>query len=113
MLNRAATGAVLPFAGVQGPAPFTFPGGTTVSEVELSTALEALRDELEQAWQASQGRAVRFRAAEVKLTFETVAKRDRDGSGKIRWWVVEGGGGVKTGNEKTQTLSLTLTPMLE
>jgi hypothetical protein len=48
----------------------------------------------------------------VTLTVETVARLDKDGSGKIRWWLVEAGAGVKSGSERTQTLSLTLTPLL-
>jgi hypothetical protein len=55
---------------------------------------------------------VRFRATEVTLTVETVARRDKDGSGKIRWWLVEAGAGVTSGSERTQTLVLTLTPQL-
>jgi hypothetical protein len=80
-----------------------------LSEVGLAAALEALRDELESAWHASQDRKVRFRASEVTVIVETVARLDKDGSGKIRWWLVEAGGGVKTGRERTQTLTLTLT----
>ena len=80
--------------------------------VGLASALEALREELESAWDAGQGRRVRFRASEVTLTVETVARRDRDGSGKIRWWLVEAGAAVKSGQERTQTLTLTLTPLM-
>jgi hypothetical protein len=80
-------------------------------ELGLGSALEALRNELESAWQSSQGKKVRFRVSEVKLTLETVARTDKDGSGKIRWYVVEAGGGVKSGNERTQTLALTLSPL--
>ncbi len=80
--------------------------------VGLAAALDALREELESAWQAGRGRRVRFRASEVTLTVETVARLDKDGSGKIRWWLVEAGAGVKSGSERTQTLVLTLTPLL-
>jgi hypothetical protein len=66
-------------------------GMAELSAVGLSAALDALRDELESAWQASQGRRVRFRTSEVTLTVETVARLDKDGSGKIRWWLVEAG----------------------
>jgi hypothetical protein len=82
------------------------------AEVGLAAALDALREELESAWSASQGRQVRFRASAVTMTVETVARLDKDGSGKIRWWLVEAGGGVKSGSERTQTLTLTLTPLL-
>ena len=82
------------------------------SAVGLAAALEGLRDELEAAWSASQDRKVRFRASGVTVTVETVARLDKDGSGKIRWWLVEAGGGVKSGSGRTQTLTLTLTPLL-
>jgi Trypsin-co-occurring domain 2 len=78
----------------------------------LASALEALREELESAWDAGQGRRVRFRASEATLTGETVARRDRDGSGEIRWWLVEAGAAVKSGQQRTQTLTLTLTPLM-
>ena len=81
-------------------------------ELGLAAALEALREELESAWQSGQSRAVRFRTSELTLTLTTVARLDKDGSGKIRWYVVEAGGGVKSGSERTQTLTVTFTPLL-
>ncbi len=80
--------------------------------VGLAAALEALRDELESVWRAGRGRDIRFRASEATLTVQTAARLDKDGSGKIRWWLVEAGAGVKSGSERTQTLTLTLTPLL-
>lgn len=80
--------------------------------VGLAAALEALRDELELAWRTSRGRDVRFRTSGVTLTAQTVARMDKDGSGKIRWWLVEAGIDMKSTSERTQTLTLTLTPML-
>lgn len=76
----------------------------------LSAALEGLREELETAWQHGAGRALRFRVSDVTLTLEVVARRETEGSGKIRWWLVEAGGGVTAGKDTTQTLVLTLTP---
>jgi hypothetical protein len=86
--------------------------GVADDELGLASALEALRQELESAWQSGQGRMVRFRTSEVTLTLTTVARLDKDGSGKIRWYVVEAGGGVKSGSERTQTLTVTFTPLL-
>jgi Trypsin-co-occurring domain 2 len=82
------------------------------SRLGLSAALEGLREELEEAWRSSQGRPVRFRATDVTLTLETVLTRDTEGSGRIRWWLIEAGGAAKTGEQTTQTLVLTLTPGL-
>lgn len=76
----------------------------------LSSALDGLREELESAWEKGAASAIRFRVSEVTLTLEAVARRDVEGSGKIRWWLIEAGGGVTAGKETTQTLVLTLTP---
>jgi len=81
-------------------------------ELGLAAALEALREELESAWSSSQGRRVRFRASEVTLTVEAVARLDVEGSGKVRWYVLEVGGGATSGRQRSQTLTLTLTPLL-
>lgn len=78
----------------------------------LSAALEGLREELETAWAQGAGKALRFRVSEVTLTLEAVARREVEGSGKIRWWLIEAGGGQTAGTETTQTLVLTLTPGL-
>jgi hypothetical protein len=81
-----------------------------VPEVGLAEALEALRDELQTAWEKAQGQRVRFRTSEVTVTVETVARLEKNAEGKIRWWLVEAGGGVSSGSERTQTM--TLTPLL-
>lgn len=78
----------------------------------LSAALEGLREELESTWEKSAGKAIRFRVGEATLTLEMVARRDTQGGGKIRWWLIEAGGDVKAGRETTQTLVLKLTPGL-
>ena len=81
-------------------------------ELGLAAALEALRQELESALQSGQGQRVRLRTSGVTLTLETVARLDKEGSGKIRWYVLEAGGDVRSGSERTQTLTLTLAPVL-
>lgn len=81
-------------------------------ELPLSAALDALRSELEAAWQASRGGRVRFRASQVTLTLETVIRSDKEASAGFRWYVVHTGGGVKSGAESTQTVVLSLTPGL-
>jgi hypothetical protein len=81
-------------------------------ELVLSSALEALRNELDAAWQSSQGHRVRFRASQVTLTLETVIRSDKDASAGFHWYVLQAGGGVKSGTQFTQTVVLTLTPGL-
>jgi len=81
-------------------------------DLAISTALEALRNELEAAWHSSEGRRVRFRASQVTLTLQTVIKSDKEASAGFRWYVLQAGGAVKSGTESTQTVVLTLTPGL-
>lgn len=76
----------------------------------LSAALEGLREELETAWAAGADRALRFRVTEMTLTVQAVIRKEVEGSGKIRWWLIEAGGGRTSETEATQTLVLTLTP---
>ncbi|MER6960511.1 MULTISPECIES: trypco2 family protein [unclassified Streptomyces] len=84
-----------------------------MEELALSEAIEALRAELEAARRAGQGRSVRFDVAEVTVTLEAVAGRDRDGSGRVQWWVLNAGGGTRSTRSRTQTLTLRLVPKSE
>jgi Trypsin-co-occurring domain 2 len=76
----------------------------------LSTALEGLREELQDSWEKSKGKPIRFGVSNVTLTLEAVARWEGKAGGKIRWWLVEAGGEATKGTETTQTLVLTLTP---
>jgi hypothetical protein len=78
--------------------------------VELCSALETLREELEQAWVQSQGRRVRFQVPHVTLTVQATARRENKAGGKLRWWLVEGGGEHGSARENVQTLVLELNP---
>jgi hypothetical protein len=80
--------------------------------VELSAVLEGLRSELELAWEQGRGRQVGFGVPEVTVTLETVAQKEKGGGGKVRWWVIEGGGEAKATAGSKQTLVLKLTPNL-
>ena len=80
-------------------------------KLSVSAAIESLRDQLEQAWNAGKGQAVQFDLDEITLalTVEVVGKKA--GGGKIRWYVVEAGGNVSRENSTTQTLELKLKPV--
>jgi hypothetical protein len=78
--------------------------------VQLATALESLREELEGAYEQGRNRRIRFRVTDVTLTVQVVARREKEGTGKLRWWLIEAGGQVSSGSETMQTLVLTLQP---
>ena len=78
----------------------------------LAAALSALRQELDDAWRESQDKHVRFRASQVTLNVQAVARIEQKVGGKLRWWIVEAGADHSNGREATQTLELTLIPEL-
>ena len=78
--------------------------------VELSVALETLREELEEAWVKGQRHRVRFQVPHVTLTVQATARRDNKVGGKLRWWLIEGGGEHGSARENLQTLVLNLSP---
>lgn len=80
--------------------------------VPVAEAIERLRAELEAALAAGVGRRVQFGVGDVTLTVSVVAGRTRDASGKLRWWLVEAGGGGSKTSQNVQTLVLTLRPQL-
>jgi hypothetical protein len=86
--------------------------GNGENGLAVSAAIESLRDELEQAWKAGQGRPVQFGIDEISLTLTVVATGKKAGGGKIRWYVVEAGGDASSENSTTQTLELKLRPAL-
>lgn len=80
--------------------------------VELSVALETLREELEEAWIKGQGHRIRFQVPHVTLTVQATARRDTTAGGKLRWWLIEGGAEHGSAHENLQTLVLNLSPQL-
>jgi hypothetical protein len=81
-------------------------------DIGLSAALEALRQELDEAWAAGAGERIRFQVSDITLVVQVVARRQTQGGGKLRWWILEAGAEQTRGKEMTQTLTLKLTPAM-
>lgn len=78
----------------------------------VGAAIELLRAELEDAWKAGAGSTVQFGVGDITLTLSMVATKKKGFGGKLRWWVVEGGGDASSERAATQTMVLTLKPAL-
>jgi hypothetical protein len=89
-------------------APADIPKGV----VPLSTAIAALRDELTRAWSAGQGQPVRFKPSSIELTLQVAVTMAGKGSAGVRWWLVELGGQISRESVVTQTVRLSLEPMI-
>ena len=83
------------------------PGG-----VGLAEAIEALRIELVQALAGAPVGGVRFRSGPVELTVEAALTKNFGGKAGIKWWLIEAGGESSRESVVTQTLKITLQPVL-
>lgn len=83
------------------------PGG-----VRLAEAIEALRAELTEAMENAPDHRVRFRPGPVELTVEAALTKNFGGKAGIKWWLIEAGGEASRGSVVTQTLKITLQPVL-
>jgi hypothetical protein len=83
------------------------PGG-----VRLAEAIEALRIELVQAMASAPAKGVRFRPGPVELTVEAALTKNIGGKAGIKWWLIEASGEASRESVVTQTLTITLQPVL-
>jgi hypothetical protein len=91
----------------------------------LAEAIQALREELLEAWRLSSNEKLdrgdaevdhhyqlRFRPAPVELTLHVGATRTGTGKAGIKWWLIEAGGEKSRQEAVTQTIKLMLEPVL-
>jgi hypothetical protein len=90
--------------------------GWTMAEGEglagLSDAIRSLRSELTTAWLAGEGERVRFRPAPIELTLQVGVTAEGSGSAGVHWWLFSLGGERSQTTAATQTLKMTLEPVL-
>lgn len=80
--------------------------------VGLAEAIEALRAELTEAMSAGSEEGLRFRPGPVEVTVEAALTKGFGGKAGIKWWLLEAGGEASRESVVTQTLKLTLQPVL-
>ena len=80
--------------------------------VGLAEAIEALRTELTQAMASAPLEGVRFRPGPVELTVEAALTKNFGGKAGIKWWLIEASGEASRGSVVTQTLKISLQPVL-
>lgn len=80
--------------------------------IELSELVRQLRTELKAAAAegANAGESLQFELGPVEVEATVAAGRDDGANGKVRFWVVEAGGGATFTRSQTQRITLTLHP---
>ena len=81
--------------------------------VSLSQAVENLRRELDRARRYAEGELVRFDVEKVEVELHVDVERERGAEGGVKFWVVQGKAGGKTTRRGSQTVRLTLRPVVQ
>jgi len=81
--------------------------------VGLSQFLQELRKELQRSMEAAkQEPALSFEMTKLEVELQVTAERTTDGSGKVKFWVIEAGAGGKVGDKTVQTIKMALQPIV-
>ncbi|TLF79096.1 trypco2 family protein [Nocardia cyriacigeorgica] len=88
------------------------PGESLAGRVSLSAAIDALRAELTRAWEGAQSESVRFKPTAVELTLQVAVTSAGKAHGGIKWWLVDAGAEVSRQSVATQTVTMTLEPVV-
>jgi hypothetical protein len=80
--------------------------------VELADMIWQLRHELSRAMWAGENADLRFKAETVELELTVGLERAREPGVKVRFWVFDAGAAAKRTTLSTQTIRLTLSPVL-
>lgn len=78
------------------------------SHLELATMIEALRDSLERAQAESHGRKILFRVDAIEVEANVEVTKEHEGSGGVKFWVLQAGGSLSHSNIATQRIKLSL-----
>ena len=79
-------------------------------ELELATAVAAVRDELLQAAAAAQDENLRFEVGEVSMEFSVEIRKDANAKVGFTAWVVTAGAGGGVGRSDIHKVALSLRP---
>jgi Trypsin-co-occurring domain 2 len=82
--------------------------------VGLADFLQGLRAELRASMlNAKNEPGLTFQLTKLDVELQVAAETSADGQGKVKFWVVEVGAGVKGGEKTVQTIKLSLQPMAD
>src|SRR6267378_3166196 len=83
--------------------------------VPIADAIRALRHELHEAMQEGDADELHFELGNIDLEFNAVVTREADGnvkaSFKLLGWGADGSAGAKIGDQNTQKIKLSLSPI--
>jgi hypothetical protein len=81
-----------------------------MSDIGLSEAVQAVREELSRIKRRGEGEEIRFGVGPVEVEFEVAVAREATADGKVRVWVLELGAAGKVAKTVTHRVLVTLDP---
>jgi hypothetical protein len=78
----------------------------------LAKFLQGLRTELLESMKNAK-EDLAFKLTKLDVELQVTAEQSMDGSGKIKFWVIEAGAGGKIGASSVQTIKMSLQPILD
>lgn len=88
-------------------------GGERISgRIPLSEAVASLRGELLRAAYDKRNKQLWFKPAPIELTLQVAVTDSGKGGGGIKWWLIEATGEYSHQSVATQTVKLTLEPVV-
>ena len=80
------------------------------SEIELSAAVRAVREQLVRAALDGAGAPIRFEVGPIQMEFAVELRREAGASGGVRAWVLSADAEARASRATTHRVSFTLTP---
>ncbi|TDU05741.1 hypothetical protein EDD99_4272 [Streptomyces sp. 846.5] len=80
------------------------------SEIELSTAVRAVREQLVRAAADAAGAPIRFEVGPIQMDFAVELRREAGAKGGVKAWVLSAEAEAKASRATTHRVSFTLTP---
>lgn len=82
-----------------------------MERIGLKEAIEMLRVELSESIAAATDEKLRFEVGQITLEFQVEVERSVEGSGGVKFWVVELGAKGSHGSTHTHKITIPLTPV--
>jgi hypothetical protein len=86
-------------------------GDNHITGIELSDAVEAVRDGLVTAANRATAQDLRFELGEIQMEFTVELRRDTRGKGGVKAWVVDAGAEAGRSSGRTQKVAFALKPV--
>ncbi|MDF3292629.1 trypco2 family protein [Streptomyces silvisoli] len=84
---------------------------TGVPQIDLVTAVQALRAQITEAAATDSDSDIRFQVGPIELEFTVALTRDRSVKGGVKAWVVTADADAKRSTAQTHRVKLNLTPV--